>query len=330
MLYCAKFIAILTFVVLSFSCGSNNNNQLSSLKAKNNLIKPSLIIFPSDALLKRLRCLTKTENQGTISYIRDYKKAFIKDSELKFIISSIEEIFATNGYPVENLEQQLKQIENENAIDDIESISKDSKTLLVNNIKPDFIIEIDYESQQDPNSRNPKKLVDYLLSARDVYTNKTVASVTEADINNPDNKSTMAIIKSNIEDKKNNFLAQLNQRFKDINQNGVEITLRITIDNNANLNLTDECLGSENYNDYINAWLKSNTLNQSYTPIKNTDKEIRYTNIRIKSKTSEGEKYLAYDFANDLKKDLSKGCGILVINKTQGIGDAYITVKGIK
>ena len=65
-------------------------------------------------------------------------------------------------------------------------------------------------------------------------------------------------------------------------------------------------------------------------PIKNTNSELRYTNIRIKSKADGGKKYTAYDFANDLKKDFSKACGISASNKTQSIGDAYLTVKGLK
>lgn len=319
----------LVFITLAISCNTNNVINVAS-QSTIERSKPSLMVFPSDAMLKRMSCISEIDNQGTISYIRDYKKAYINDSKLKFVIASIEELFAKNGYPIENLEQQLKQLDNENATDEIESLQKDPKTILMSTARPDFIIEIDYEANQDPTTRNLSIIISYILTAIDVYTNKTVASITQPDIKKPDDKNFAALIKENLDNKISDFQSQLSDRFNDISTNGAEITLRITVDGNANLNLGDECLGSENYNDWLNNWLKSNTVDQTYKPIKNTNSELRYTNIRIKSIADGGKKYTAYDFANDLKKDISKACGILASNKTQSIGDAYLTVKGLK
>jgi len=265
------------------------------------------------------------------SYSRDYKKAFIQDSELKFVIASVEESFAKVGYPLENLEQQLKQIDNENGMDAMEGISKDARTALMNSARPDFIIEIDYEYSQDPMSRDPKKILNYIITALDVYTNKTVASITRADVgkDNPDG-SLPALIKSDLAGNIADFQNQIKQRFADELANGVEISLRITTEEKVNFNLTDECLGNQNYNDWVNEWLKKNTVKSTFKPVKNTDKELRFTNVRIKPKTADGQRYTAFDFANDLKKDFSKACGIAATNRTQSIGDAYLTVTGLK
>lgn len=329
---CHRLFWFCAISMFALSCDSNNvdGNKLKELKIENSITYPILMIFPSDALLKRLGCLKKVENQGVTSYIRDYKKAFVKSSELKFIIGTVEEKFAKAGYPIENLEQHLKQIDNENALNDMDFISTDNKTMLLNTARPDYILELDYEAHQDPNSRNPKSLVNYLISAIDIYSNKTIANVTEADMSNPDNKSIIGLIKSSLEKNTSSFLKQLNFQFKDINQHGSEITLRINMEGTANFNLNDECLGNENYKDFINSWLKSHTVNQTFKPIYASDNEMKYTNIRINSKTSNGKKYLAYDFALDLKIDLEKGCGIKVKNQTQGIGDAFLTIKGLK
>jgi len=324
------YLSSFCLIILSCNSSSTDKNLKSGTKDIIGQTKPALMVFPSDALLKRINCLTEVDNQGTLGYIRDYKKSFTTDSELKLIIASIEELFAKNGYPIENLEQQLKQIETENAIDDMESIAKDPKTLLMNTARPDFIIEIDYEAKQDPSSRNPHTLINYLITAIDVYSNKTVASITQTDLSNSENKSIAGIIKGNLDVKMDDFQQQLGNRFADINSNGAEITLRITVDGNTNLKLGDECLGTENYNDWINNWLKTNTVNQTFKPVKNTDMELRYTNVRIKAQATDGKKFTAYDFANKLKNDISKGCGIIVTNKTQGIGDAYVTVKSLK
>ena len=333
----AKYFYLLLLIILT-SCNFNKlkptENESQSLESEGNAIdkmNPTLMIFPSDALLKRLGCINEIENQGIVSYSRNYGKAFIEDSDLKFAISSVEESFASNGYPLENLEQQLKQIDNDNAMDAMEDVAKDARTLLMNTARPDFIIEIDYEYKQDPNSRNPKKILNYILTALDVYTNKSVASITQADVEDENGNSSLAsIIKNDLEKHISEFQSQIKQRFADELANGVEITLRITADESANLNLTDECLGSQNYNDWVNDWLKKNTVRSSFKPMKNTDKELKYTNVRIKPKTENGERYSAFDFTNDLKNSFSKACGIKATNRTQGIGDAYLIVSGLK
>ena len=334
-------ILILALTGVIVSCGSGNNNkelkpsfsEASNMTNEGNAIdqtNPTLMVFPSDALLKRLGCLKEVQNQGLTSYQRNYNNAFIKDSELKFVIATIEEHFSTIGYPLENLEQQLKQITNEKAMDMIEDISKEPRTMLLNTTRPDFIIEIDYEYKQDPMSRNPKKILNYIITVLDVYTNKSVSSISRADIGkNNENITMISLLKEDLNNNISGIHQQIKNRFADQLANGIEISLRLTTDN-TDFNFSDECLGDENYNDWINNWLKKHTVNSAFKPVMNTNKEMRFTNVRIKPKTENGQRFTAYDFANELKKDFSKGCGVSCVNKTQGIGDAYIVLTGLK
>ena len=323
------------------SCDSKSGSKLKpneseASKLSNNAsaidqTNPTIMIFPSDALMERLGCITSVENQGVISYRRDYTKAYMQSSELKFIIASIEESFSKAGYPLENLEQQLKQINNENSMDAMENISKDARTLLINTARPDFAIELDYDYKQDPMSRNPKNLFNYTITSLDVYSNKSIASITRANLcDKSENNYFFEIIKSDLNKNLPDFENQIKQRFADELANGIEITLRITSDEKVNFNLTDECLGNENYNDWINSWLKDHTVNSAFKPIKNTDKEMRFTNVRISPKNKNGKRYSAFDFANDFKQDFAKGCGVKATNRTQGIGDAYLIITGLK
>ncbi len=334
-------LVAVTSLILS-SCGSSDkSNQLvtdsksaEELKTEGNGVNqsnPALMVIPSDALLKRLGCLKEIENQGTTSYARDYNKAFVNDSELKFVFASIEETFSKAGYPLENLEQQLKSINNEKTMDDVEELSKDARTLLMNTVRPDFVIEVDYEYKQDPTSRNPKKILTYIVTALDAYTNKSVAAITRADIGKESNGSGFAaLIKEDMTTNMGDFLKQISTRFSDELANGIEVTLRLTAEKEFSFNFGDECLGTENYNDWINSWLKKNTINSSFKSVKNTDKELKYTSVRIGLKDANGERFTTFDFANNLRKDFAKGCGIKVSNRTQGLGDAYLVVTGLK
>jgi len=325
-----KYYFLIVAISLVTSCGNRNVKEGTHDEIKN-LVYPTLMVIPSDALLKRLGCIKEVENHGVIHYDRNYSKSFIQDSELKFVIASIEEAFSKSNYPLENLEHQIKQINNEKAMDFVEGTSNDAKTILMNTARPDYIIEIDYEFKQDPNSRNPKKILCYILTAIDVYTNKTIASITRPDIgNNGEGKNISLLIKEDLSNNISDFQNQMNIRFNDLLTNGIEITLRITTDENAKLNLGDECLGTENYNDWVNSWLKKNTVNSVYKSVKNTDKELKFTNVRIKTQTKDGQKFTAYDFANNIREDIAKACGVSAKNKTQSIADAFIVLTGLK
>lgn len=335
-----QFQIILLFLIFS-SCHWGNENEkikpsssdVSTGKSDGTAIdqtNPTIMVLPSDALLQKLSCITELENQGSISYKRDYQKSLINNSDLKFVIASIEELFANAGYPLENMEQQLKQIINEKSMDEMEDISKDPRTLLMNTVRPDYVIDIDYNYSQDPLSRNPKKILSYVLTAINTYTNKSIASITRTNLNTQEQTPLATIIKKDLTENISNFQTQIKSEFTNEISNGIEITLRLTTENNASFSFSDECLGTENYNDWLNNWLKKNTFRSSFKPVKNTDKELKYTNVKIKPKLENGQRYSAFDFANDLKKDFSKSCGIKAINRTQGIGDAYIVVSGLK
>jgi hypothetical protein len=324
---------LLAFVLLLVGCHSSTNTINPSPSEQNAISQnnPTIMIIPSDELLSRIGCMKSIENQGKTSYVRDYNAAYLNDGNLKFTIASIEQFFASANYPLENLQQQLKSIENNNALDEADNVVTDARTKLMNTARPDFVLDLDYKSEQDPSSRNPKTILSYTLTCIDVYTNKAIGSLTRANVGEVESGRTVeSLIKDDLQKNLPTLQKQIQQRFKDEIENGVEVTLRITTMNNANLNLGDECLGTVNYNDWVNDWLKKNTINATYKPVINSDKELRYTNVRIKAKNKDGLKYIAFDFANELKAAISKACGIKSQNRTQSIGDASIEVSGLR
>ena len=116
------------------------------------------MVIPSDGILQKLGCLTTIDNQGVTSYIRNYNGAFINSTDLKFVIAAIEEEFAKVGYPLENLEQQLKMISNENAIDQADGVTRDIRAGVMNTARPDYIIEVEYEMKIDTKAEIWKNL----------------------------------------------------------------------------------------------------------------------------------------------------------------------------
>ena len=319
-----KIIYTLCICFLLFSCA--NDLPVAGNEDANSQSMPTIMVFPSDALLMTVGCLTEIKNQGTTSYQRDYQKAFIRNPNVKFAIASLQEEFAKNGFRLEDMEQQLKQITNNNAMDEANGIVRDIKTELLNTVRPDYIIELDYNSVVNSRSRNGDGSMTFTIRCLDVYTNKAVASVTKSGVEMAAGVDIASKIKEIIGESMDDFKSQITSHFNDLNKNGVEITLRVTTNGKSGIAMDDDC-GNEEIGEKINAWLKLNTINQAFKMVKNTEVEVAYTNVRIKAREANGMKYTAYDFAKDLKKGLKKGCGLAVSNSTQSLGDALLIIE---
>ena len=329
------------FCILITSCsgGGDGNGlmpsegQVSDAKQGSNSITqslPTLMIFPSDAMLDRMGLLKSIDNQGTVSYQRDYQQAFIKNQDLKFAIAAIQEEFAKIGFAMEDMEQQLKQILNNNAMDEMGDIARDSRAELLNTVRPDYVIELDFELRSDSKSRNLNKSLTYSIKALDVYTNKAVASLSKANVGSDKKENDVpALIKGDLPESINDFKSQITSHFANLLANGVEVTLRVGVTKTSDVKIDDDC-GEEELNDRINNWLKDNTINQSFKMSKNTSTEMYFTNVRIAAKTEDGKKYTAYDFAGELNKALKKGCSLKSKNRTQSLGDAFVVIEGTK
>ena len=291
---------------------------------------PTLMVIPSDGLLQSLGCMSTIDNQGVTTYVRNYSKALVNGNDLKFVIAAIEEEFAKVGYPLENLEQQLKMIGNENAMDQAEGVARDLRAELMNTARPDYIIEIEYETKVDVRSRNMEKTLTYIVKCLDSYTNKAISVVTRTDVGKgAGNIEIASIIKSDFPVTINELQTVITSHYADILANGAEITLRVAVLDKSGLQLDAVC-GDEEISEQIINWLKENSVHSTYKMVKNTSTEMRFTNVRIFTSDESGNSYTAYDFAKDLKNSLGAGCGLKIANKTQSIGDAYVQIEGLK
>lgn len=333
-------VKILIVSTLLSSCGGGNDNDLipsdNEIKSKKKNLNaitqsmPSIMVFPSDAMLSRMGFLIEIDNQGVTSYQRNYQEAFIKNPDIKFTIAVIQEQFANAGFPLEDMEQNLKKIANENAMDEMTGIVRDLRTELLNTVRPDYIIEVDYNVRIDPKSRNFDKLLTYSVRCIDAYTTKSIASITVADAGKNKNENDISsIIKEDFDKSLSDLKNQITNHYADLLANGVEITLRVATAIESGVKLDDYC-GTDEISEKINVWMKANTVRQSFKISKNTSTEMYFTNVRIFAQDDNGNKYTAYDFASDLRKAIRNGCSLNVSNNTQSLGDALIIIDGKK
>ena len=322
-----SIIALLTIVLIS--CGGNGGNQSNTVNVTQQQ-KPAMLVIPSDQLLQQFGKLKQQEALGKTLQVRDYNGYLLTDQDSKFIISTIQSAFIQMGYPLNDLEQTLKSINEQEMLDAIDGIQKDAKTILLTTAKPDIILELDYNIVTDRSSRDFKKSLTYTLRAIDAFSNKVVATIQQTNFEGNSKTATPAtLMESALAKDTKGFTQQINNHFNTIIETGRDITLRVTIDNGVNLTMSDECLDGDTYSDFIIDWVKVNTLLGAYNMNRNTETEMYFTNVKIKTLNDNGTQYSAYDFARELSRALNKGCGIKSRNTTQGLGMATISIKGM-
>ena len=320
-------VALLASVLIS--CGGNGGNQSNTVNVTQQQ-KPAMLVIPSDQLLQQFGKLKQQEALGKTLQVRDYNGYLLTDQDSKFIISTIQSAFIQMGYPLNDLEQTLKSINEQEMLDAIDGIQKDAKTILLTTAKPDIILELDYNIVTDRSSRDFKKSLTYTLRAIDAFSNKVVATIQQTNFEGNSKTATPAtLMESALAKDTKGFTQQINNHFNTIIETGRDITLRVTIDNGVNLTMSDECLDGDTYSDFIIDWVKVNTLLGAYNMNRNTETEMYFTNVKIKTLNDNGTQYSAYDFARELSRALNKGCGIKSRNTTQGLGMATISIKGM-
>lgn len=326
----------LYYILLAFccvSCGQGNKQKnitdISISENKDNTVnvinqaKPKLMIIPSDRMLKDEKCLTINTFNGKKTIIRDISGFIVKSEKSNSIISAIQKYFIQIGYPLNDLEQSLKAINDRQILDEADNIVKDAKTLLLNTVSPDIILELDYQENVITGRTSRKSYINIALSAIDVYSDKVIAV---ANKNNLD-MSLDEYLEKGITKDLETLEPQLRNYFTDIVTNGREISFRVTLSNDCPISLSDMYNNEgDTYSDWIRRWVITNAKNGSANMVSNTKKEIAFTNVRISNVMDDGTQFNAYEFAGKFRKEFFKTFSLQLSNNSQGLGNALVII----
>lgn len=295
---------------------------------------PQIMVIPGDQTLQNFKCLKTETANGRTYVVRDFKNYLLKDDRAKRIISTIQDEFNAQNYPLSDFEQTLKQLDTQEALDMADGFEKDAKTMLLTVAQPDIILELTYDTSRDKISMTShnysgrgEKNVSFTLNALDAYTNKVVATMTASNIKG---ESTTETIQESIKEGMPKFQQDITKYFSDILTRGRDITVRIAVEKGCNVNLSDESVEGDTYADWIMDYIKTHTVKGAYKMQRNTAKELYFVNCRIKLLNEDGTQYGVYDWTRDLQKNLRKNLGLKCTNKAQGIGEVLISVQGIQ
>ncbi|MEG2612526.1 MAG: DUF6175 family protein [Alistipes sp.] len=290
--------------------------------------KPTLMVIPSDLWCNTNGYMTTYDNQGTTVSVPDYQRALQSDVNLLPVISKINDLMADRGFPLKNLESEVKSLNKENA----EMSMLQSKSGAEINVSPidqlrqqakaDIIIQLTWIINQT----GPKKSITYTLQGLDAYTDKQVAG----DSGTGPQSFTAEVplmLEQAVNTHIDNFCDRLQAHFDDMFTNGREIAININIFNSASVDLESEFDGME-LSEIIDNWMADNTVNHRYSLMDGTENYMKFEQVRIPIYDERERPMDANRFARDLVKYLKGApCNIPLIKQmNQGLGQVTLVI----
>ena len=290
--------------------------------------KPTLMILPSDNWCEQRYFMTEFDNQGTKQKVPNYKQAFQEDTEIGQVISKIGGLMIDRGFPLKDVEQELKAIESRTAESNMtssttsgSSISESPLDKLKNKTKADILIQIWWKV----NKTEQGKSVSFILEAFDAYTSKRIASSTGN--GTPNNTDIIPVLLQNaILANIDPFAAQLQSHFDDMFNNGREILLTVKKWESWDKNLETEINGDEIKN-HIYDWVEKNAVKGRFNESNSTENRIDYVQVRIPLFDERNRALDARQFAINLQKYLKAApFNFEVKLMTRGLGEAILVL----
>lgn len=278
---------------------------ICSLSAIGQAKKPTLMVVPSDAWCNAHGFMQTFDNQGTAEEIPDYKAAVSKDQQLNAVISKINILMADRGFPLKDLQQNIRSISNLSAEDRLitsktsgSNITESPLDRLRRTAKADIILDIDWTI----NSVGPKSSITYNLKAIDAYSNKQVAGA-EGTGKGSFSAEVPVLLEEAVQDHMDAFVDRLQAHFDDLLTNGREVVLDVRVFDSSDIDLEKE-YGDYELAEVIDNWLAENCVNHRFNKSDATETMALYEQVRIPLYKANGMAQDTYGFARELARFL--------------------------
>ena len=293
-----------------------------SLSAMAQAKKPTLMVVPSEAWCKAHGYEQTFDNQGLIEEIPDYKAAVSSDQQLNAIISKINTLMADRGFPLKDLQQNLRSISNLSAEDRLitsktsgSNIQESPLDRLRRTAKADILLEIDWMV----NTVGPKSSITYNLRAIDAYSNKQVAGA-QGTGKGSFSAEIPVLLEEAVQDHMDSFVERLQSHFDDLLTNGREVVLDMRVFDIGTIDF-EKMYGDLELSEVIDNWLSDNCVNHRFSKSDATESMILYEQVRIPLYKANGSAQDTYGFARELARFLGASpYNITVKTVNRGLG----------
>lgn len=243
--------------------------------------KPTIMVVPSDAWCKSKGYYTEIDNMGMTVFSPDYVAALQGDMDLLNVIAKLNDLMAERGFPLQNLESVIKDINNTGAeLALVEgknggAIARSAYDQVRDRARADIIMQVTW----DVVSVGPKKALRFVLQGLDSYTNKQIAGANGT--GEPSHEVSVAIlleeaVGAHIEA----FAHRLQAHFNDTFANGREVSYLIRISDNWENDLESDYDGYA-LSEILDNWFYDNTEQHRYSITDQSETQMTLNQVRI-------------------------------------------------
>lgn len=288
--------------------------------------KPTIMVVPSDQYCISRGYSMEFDNMGSKVVLPDYKKALQNDLDLKLIISKMSGIMSDRGFPLKDLEQELKNLATQGAeMSMLESkssgagVAESPIDALKRTAKSDIIMDLSFEVKKV----GPKKYITFVLNGLDAYTSKNVASASGA--GQPSSAAQVEIL---LEEAVLAYMDEFNGRlmtfFEDAFAKGREVKVQIKMFSGMDFDLETEYDGDE-LGVKIEDWMAKNTVEGRFNTQDATENMMVFEQVRIPMMNEKGRAVDTRGWVRDLQKYL-KDDPFMIESKLymRGLGEAWL------
>jgi len=282
--------------------------------------KPTIMVVPSDQYCISRGYTLVFDNMGSKVTLPDYKKALQSDLDLKLVISKMSGIMADRGFPLKDLEQELKNLESQSA----ELAMMTSKTsgagiaespidALKRTAKADIIMDLSFEVKR----QGPLRYITFVLNGLDAYTSKNIGKPSSA-------VQTEILLEEAVLSYMDEFNGRLMAFFEDAFAKGREVKIRIQMFQGMDFDLESEYNGKE-LSEAIEDWMAANTVQGRFSLQDATENFMQFEQVRIPMVNDKGRAIDTRTWLRDLQKHL-KDAPYNIESKLymRGLGEAWL------
>lgn len=269
--------------------------------------KPKLMVVPSDRWCNINGYMKTYDNMGVEGKYADYGAIFLNDAHMPDVISAINNMMHDRDMDLTDLEQTIKSLNMDEVVRNNIS-SKDGSSVAVSALdeinkraNPDIILELYYTI----NKLGPKQSVDYNLRALDAATNKQIAGA-QGNSGEPVFSTPVSVLlRESAEVNMDEFTARLQEHFKDMCENGREVSIEIDVFDGSEVDLESEFDDKPLYQ-IIRRWMMTNTVKNRCTMDARTETQMQFSQVRIPLYDEDGFPTNAEMFLEGLQRMLKK------------------------
>lgn len=317
------------FILTTFICLLMSSTIMAQQDLK--IRKPKIMIVPEEAFCINAGMYKK---DGTGAKIADYQAAMLNDNILD-VINTFENLMASYGFPLTNLQQTLDALKEENALDNV-LMAKDDGMVIEDDLdKLSRVANADILVKVSPKLSNhgPERRLELRVSSVDCASQKALQSF--GPVTKTSAGSISMLLKAAVTDNIETFTLGLTKYFEDIKQKGREGSIIIKVADSCPLNLesTVSLNGEEGeLADLIEYWLSKNTIGGAYTGGKTSKISMKLDQVRFplfgKSAFGRTKALSMEDFVKTGLIQLLSNYGISVSTHAVGIGKVYLMLGG--